>query len=535
MKKIFCLLLFACFLINSNLSLAQDNEISYQAAKFKNVLEVIKANYVDTTDVNKIVEDAIVGALKELDPHSVYMSKEEIRKANEPLEGSFDGIGIQFNILNDTIIVVSPITGGPSEKLGIQAGDKIVKVNSEDATGSKITNSWVAEKLKGKKGTKVNVSVMRYGSKELIDYEIIRDKIPIYSVDASYMIDENTGCIKLNRFSATTMNEFKEGMNKLNGLGMKNLILDLRGNGGGYLNTANDLADEFLSSGKTIVFTEGASSRKIVYSSTSKGDWEKGKLIVLIDEGSASASEIVSGAIQDWDRGIIIGRRSFGKGLVQKPYYFADGSAIRLTTAHYYTPTGRCIQKNYKDGVDKYQKDLQKRLEHGEFYHQDSIKFPDSLKYFTPNNRLVYGGGGIMPDVFIPLDTTYSSKYYGNLIRKGVLNQFSLSYIDENRIYLSTLYPDLNSFKKGFVVDDNLLERLFSEADKKGVERVEKDIETSKKLIAVQLKALIARNIFNSSAYFECIIEIDDAMQKAIEVLNNNKEYQQLITTSNKK
>ncbi|MEI7597480.1 MAG: S41 family peptidase [Bacteroidota bacterium] len=534
MKKIGLLFVaIICFCNNSSV-FAQDNDNMFQATKFKNALDVIKANYVDTINTEKLVEDAIVGALKELDPHSVYMSKEEIRKANEPLEGSFDGIGVQFNILDDTIIVVSPITGGPSEKLGVQAGDKIVKVNGEEATGSKITNSWVTEKLKGKKGTKVTITIARWGSKDLIDFEITRDKIPIYSVDASYMLDDKTGCIKVNRFSATTMDEFRTGLKKLNSEGMQNLILDLRGNGGGYLNTANDLADEFLNAGKTIVYTEGTFSKKIVYTSTSKGTWEEGKLIVLIDEGSASASEIVSGAIQDWDRGLIIGRRSFGKGLVQKPFYLTDGSAIRLTTARYHTPTGRCIQKTYKGGVDQYQKDLEKRLEHGEFYHQDSIKFPDSLKYFTPNNRVVYGGGGIMPDIFIPLDTTYSSKFYGDLQRKGVFNQFSLSYIDDSRKKLLAKYPNIKEFKKNFVVDDELLDKFFLAAEKKGIAKVEKDIITSKELIKVQLKSLIARNLFDTGAYFECIIDMDTTMKKALGIINDKNKYQELLTPAKK-
>ena len=519
---------------------AQD-EVNFQSRKFQSLIELVKSKYVDTTNSEKLVEKAIVAVLKELDPHSVYMSKEEFRKANEPLEGSFDGIGVQFNIMNDTIMVVLPVVGGPSEKLGIQAGDKIVKVNGENATGTKITNSWVVEHLKGKKGTKVIISIARQGYKDLIDYEIIRDKIPIYSVDASFMIDDKTGYIKVVRFAASTMDEFRKGLAELKGKGVQNLILDLRGNSGGYLKTAIDLSDEFLEAGKTIVYTEGTYSPKDIERSTSTGGWEKGKLVVLIDEGSASASEIVSGAIQDWDRGLIMGRRSFGKGLVQRPFYLADGSAVRLTTARYHTPTGRCIQKPYEGNIDKYGSDLQKRFEHGEYYNQDSIKFPDSLKYYTPNKRLVYGGGGIMPDVFIPLDTTFNSKYYGELLRKGIFNQFSLKYINDNRAKMKESYPTIKDYKAKFIVDDAFMTKFYDYAESKGVKRITVTVENKKGLfrkktikskdnlskeaevfLRLQLKSLIARDIFDSSAYFECIIEQDEFVNKALKAFDDS-------------
>ena len=371
--------------------------------KFASALQIINFAYVDTVFEPDLVEKAIISTLKELDPHSQYISKQDLQKANEPLTGNFEGIGISFQIYKDTLLVISSIPGGPSEKLGILAGDKIVKINNQNICGSFLDNNYVFKRLRGKKGTTVEVSILRKGRKNFIDYAIIRDKIPINSIDAAFMASPDIGYIKLNRFSRTTMDEFRKSNGELKDQGMQKLILDLRGNSGGYLDVAIDLSDEFLNSGKLVVYTKGTSSPKRKYKSSFRGEFEDGKLVILIDEGSASASEIVAGAIQDWDRGIVVGRRSFGKGLVQRPYYLPDSSVIRLTIARYYTPTGRCIQKSYGEGYDQYYKDLSKRLDGGEFTSEKNIDFPDSLKYFTPNNRLVYGGGGIMPDVFVPL------------------------------------------------------------------------------------------------------------------------------------
>lgn len=491
--------------------------------KLDKLLTIINYAYVDKVDNEKIAEDAIVGILKELDPHSVYIPEKELKQMNEPLEGNFEGIGIQFNILKDTITVVSPISGGPSEKLGIQSGDKIIKVEGETVAGTGIKNSDVQRLLRGKKGTIVNVEIKRNGSKKLLPFAITRDKIPIYSIDASYMATPEIAYIKVNRFARTTMNEFEQALDTLKQNGAKSLILDLRGNGGGYLQTAFLLADEFLGQGKMIVYTEGERQSKEEYKARAGGSFETGKVAVLIDEGSASASEIVAGAIQDWDRGMVIGRRSFGKGLVQKPFPLPDGSAIRLTTARYYTPTGRSIQRPYDDGKDNYYQEIGRRFENGELVSKDSINFPDSLKYYTPNKRVVYGGGGIMPDVFVPIDTSMNSELNRNLIRKGVYNEFTLSYLDKNRKRLLKAYPNMDAFKNGFTLDEELMTAFFDYAEKKSVDRNQEEYEKSKKLIDTQLTALLARNLYSISAYFEIINELNDSYLQAINLIQSDK------------
>jgi carboxyl-terminal processing protease len=514
------------FIALSFYSKAQSNKNNFEAdsKKLESALQYIDLYYVDTVNNNKLVETAIVNMLKQLDPHSVYMSKEEMKETNEPLQGNFEGIGVQFSIVNDTIMVVTPTPGGPSEKLGIQAGDRIIKINGVDATGSTINNNWVIKHLRGDKGTKVGVSILRKGKKDLIDYTITRDKIPINSIDATFMATDNIGYIKLNRFGATTIDEFDASITTLKSSGMKSLILDLRGNGGGYLQTAVDLADEFLGKNKLVVYTEGNNSPKVSYNATSKGNFEKGKLVVLIDEASASASEIVSGAIQDWDRGLIMGRRSFGKGLVQKPFLLADGSCIRLTTAKYFTPTGRCIQKPYNEGTDKYFKDLTERYKHGESFHPDSIKFPDSLKFYTPKKRLVYGGGGIMPDFFIPADTSKISDYYSSIIRKGLMYQYCLQYIDKKRDSLKNIYSDATTFVKGFKINDAFLNAFVAFAEADSVKKDVAGIELSKEYITNQLKANIGRGLFDTGTYDTYYLissEIDDVYQEAIKAIED--------------
>lgn len=496
--------------------------------KFNTLMQLLNYYYVEDVDQPKLTDEAIIAVLNELDPHSVYISKDEVEKTNEPLVGNFDGVGIQFQIYKDTILVISPVPGGPSDKLGIQAGDKIIKINNEDAFGKKATNQYVLDHLRGPRGTKVDVAIYRKGRKDLIDYTITRDKIPLNSIDASYMVTDNIGYIKLSRFAATSADEFIDAANQLKKQGMKNLVFDLRGNSGGYLNIAFDLADQFLPGGKLVVYTKGIHSPKQDFIATSSGIFETGKLVVLIDEGSASASEIVSGAVQDWDRGLIIGRRSFGKGLVQRPYMLPDSSMVRITTARYYTPSGRCIQKSYADGDEAYGEDLYKRLKHGELYHADSIKFPDSLKYFTQNKRVVYGGGGIMPDYFIPLDTAFASRYYTDIFRKGLLNDFTLQYIESRRKDLLKAYPDINAFKKGFTNDQELLDEFVAYAASKDVPRVDKDLEASGMQIKTVLKALIARNLFNLNAYFEMVGTTDDDLNKAIEVIKNDSLFHKL-------
>ncbi|MFN5355453.1 MAG: S41 family peptidase [Bacteroidota bacterium] len=494
-----------------------------QAEKIDALLNMVSYAYVDSVDQKKITEDAIRALLKDLDPHSVYIPAEELKEVNEPLVGKFEGVGIQFNILEDTIMVTQTIPGGPSEKLGIRSGDRIVTINDSSVAGIGIKNNDVLKKLRGDKGTKVKVGIARRSEKDLVLYTITRDKIPLFSLDASYEAAPGVGYIKISRFADTTVDEFRDALAKLKQEhNIQSLILDLSGNGGGYLNRAIELADEFLSTGKRIVYTEGRSQPRQESYSTNAGGWEKGKLIVLVDESSASASEIVTGAVQDWDRGLVIGRRTFAKGLVQKPFPLPDGSAVRLTIARYHTPSGRCIQKPYAAGDENYDLDISKRFEHGELYSADSIKFIDSLKYETNAGRVVYGGGGIMPDLFVPLDTSMSSKYYDDLRRNGVLNDFSLSYVDERRASLKSTYPDVKSFGRGFYCDENFMKEFIAYAEKKNVKHEEKGFKTSEKLIKTQLKALIARDLWNTTAYYYIINDINNFYTKALESLRDD-------------
>lgn len=496
--------------------------------KFNAAFQIISMAYVDSVDHVHLTENAIKGMLKEMDPHSVYMTKEEIQRANEPLMGNFDGIGVQFQIFRDTIVIITPVPGGPSDKLGILAGDKIIKINGEEATGSKINNEFVMERLRGRKGTKVTVSIYRQGQDDLIDFEIIRDKIPLNSIDATYMVSSETGYIRLSRFARTSMTEFRESLATLNGQGMKHLILDLRNNSGGFLDVAVDLSDEFLDHDKMIVYTEGLRSPRQDFRSTERGSLHKGKVIILINEGSASASEIVSGAVQDWDRGLVMGRRSFGKGLVQRPFTLPDSSVIRLTTARYYTPSGRSIQKPYDEGVAAYHQDIQMRLEHGEMVHADSIRFPDSLRYFTANKRVVYGGGGIMPDIFLAVDTLGSSKYYTSLNRRGIPNSFTLDYMNRNRRQLEKQFPNLNAFIQGFNVNAAFMNEFIEYAEKEGVARDEEGIQASGMHLAVMLKALIGRNLFDMNAYFRIISSIDRELQQAIQTMSDDNAFKNM-------
>ncbi len=497
--------------------------LNQDAGKFERLLRVVDSKYVDSVATEDLVETAIKGMLKDLDPHSVYISKKDLKRMNEPLEGNFDGVGIQFNIFKDTILVLSAISGGPSEKLGIRAGDKIVEIEGESVARTGIKNRDVIHKLRGPKGTEVEVGIKRPGLKRMLDFKIKRDKIPIYSVDATYMATPDIGYIKLNRFAATSMSEITEGMTKLKGKGMKHLILDLRGNGGGYLRTAVDLADEFLGTRELVVYTEGRSYPIDKKYATTAGNFEQGKLVVLIDEGSASASEIVSGAVQDHDRGLIIGRRSFGKGLVQKPYQLPDGSAVRLTVSRYYTPTGRCIQKPYDEGTDAYRKEVRKRFKNGELSSEDSISMPDSLKFQTLiNGRTVYGGGGIMPDIFIPIDTSMASDYYSSILRKGLLNDFTLTYLDKNRKKLEKTYKTKDDFIKNFEVTPELMDKFIAHAEKSEVERNDDEIKTSSMLIKTQVKALIGRGLYKNGAYYEVTNEISDAFLMAVKVLQDD-------------
>jgi carboxyl-terminal processing protease len=496
--------------------------------KFAAMLEIINYYYVDTANSAELTEDAIVAMLKELDPHSMYLSKEDVIKANEPLQGNFEGVGIQFQLFHDTILVVAAVPGGPSDKLGILAGDKIITINGEEATGKKISNNYVMERLRGPKNSKVTVGIKRKGRKDLIDYTIVRDKIPLNSVDASFMVSDTIGYIKLTRFARTSLTEVKQALQALRKSGMKDLILDLRNNSGGYLDVAIDLSDEFLDNDKLIVYTEGMRSPRTNYKSTSRGSFKQGRIVVMVNEGSASASEIVAGAVQDWDRGLILGRRSFGKGLVQRPFNLPDSSVVRLTTARYYTPSGRCIQKPYDDGTEDYYADLTKRFKHGEFVSADSIKFPDSIKYYTPSKRIVYGGGGIMPDVFIPIDTASNSKYYTDLFRKGLLNEYTIDYLDKHRAELNRKFPSLALYKADFEITDEMFDGFIAFAEKKEVPRDEEGLERSGYEIKTIIKGLIARNMFDVSAYFEVISPIDRELMQAIKSIQDDALFRKL-------
>ncbi len=503
---------------------------SDESLKFSQALNWIDKYYVDTVSQSELVETAIVEMLQTLDPHSTYLTSKEVKAMSEPLQGNFEGIGISFNILNDTIFVINPVPGGPSEKVGIQSGDRIVKVEGENVAGIGITNSDVFDKLRGKKGTKVNISIQRRKITELLEFTITRDKIPIYSLDASYMIDDKVGYIKLNRFSFTTMDEFRVAAAELQQEGMKDLILDLSGNGGGYMDVAIKLSDQFLDDRKLIVYTEGKSHPKRNFYASSRGSFKDGRLVVIIDQTSASASEIVAGALQDWDRAVIVGRRSFGKGLVQNPMLLIDSSMIRLTIARYYTPTGRLIQKPYEDGYDEYSKDLINRYNSGELSSEDSIHFPDSIRFRTlVSKRPVYGGGGIMPDYFVPLDTSFISTYYSQLVQKGILNFFVLSYVDDHRNELMAKYPTFPEFRDKFSISKQFINELCSYAEQEDLPFNEDDFKVSGEYIKLLAKAYMSRDLWNTSEFYEIINKENPSLIKALEVLDAYDLYQALL------
>jgi len=518
-------LLLAAFLglgifIGSKLTMRQTSMARVQSTgngKIESLLRYINMRYVDSVNQTQLEDKALNSLLQNLDPHSTYVNAKDAKAMNEPLKGNFGGIGVEFNILKDTIRVVSAISGGPSEALGILPGDMIVKVEGKSVAGVKITNQQVFSKLRGDKGTKVNIEIKRNGHKALLPFTITRGEIPIYSVDIAYMVTPKVGYIKISRFGATTYDEYLVGFHKLKDQGMQNLILDLRGNPGGFLNAAVAIADEFLPDGKEIVHTQGRAEPRKVHKATSRGEFEKNKLVLLIDEGSASASEIVAGAVQDNDRAIIVGRRSFGKGLVQEEKEFSDSSAVRLTIARYYTPTGRCIQKSYKEGLEAYYSEESDRFTKGELENADSIKFNTKEKFKTPAGKVVYGGGGIMPDVFVPLDTTGHSVYLGELVYSGSINQFAFYYADHHRDELKKMQNPGN-FDKNFNITDQILQQFVDFAAKSGVKPREKDLQRSKKLITVQLKALIARDIWNNAGYFPIILSEDPTFKKALDL-----------------
>ena len=513
---------------NHNLVLLGDYDINYSLRTYNSALKYFDAVYPDSVKNSLITEHGIRYMLEQLDPHSTYISLEDIHDMNAPLKGSFTGVGVRFQIVKDTIIIVQAIPGGPSEKVGIMAGDKIVKIDQEVVGGVGIKNSGVRDRLLGEKGSEVTVIIKRSGNKELLEFNIERDKIPIYSVDASYMVTPSIGYIKLNNFSASSLTEIKKAVYQLKSEGMKDIILDLQNNGGGYLMTAVDLADEFLSGTKLVVSTKGRMYSENPYQTRSKGLLEDGNVVVLVNESSASASEIVSGAIQDWDRGLIIGRRTFGKGLVQKPINLLDGTQVRITTSKYYTPTGRCIQKPYEEGSIAYRKEKYDRYSSGESFHRDSIKFNEDEIFSTKlKNRTVYGGGGIMPDYFVPLDTTGTSEYYSSLIRKGIMNQFSLIWVNNNRDKLENKYTSFKKFKSDFNTE-KVTKELIEYAEKEGLEFDKESYEKAENTIKTRLKANIAQNLYDYKKFYEIINELNNTLKKSIELLEDGEAFKKL-------
>lgn len=582
MKKTLIFILFAFVGVSL---FAQNKNIDKDVRKMSRLMLMINSYYVDTTNMPILTEAAIEGMLKELDPHSTYIPKKEVQKMNEPLQGNIIGIGVTFQILNDTIHVMDVVADGPAEKLGMFPGDRIIKVNDSAATGDSINNEWVMSRLRGKKGSMVKVEVARLGRDNII-FNIKRDNIPLNSIDTWFMIDKEVGYIALRRFALKSDEELQNAIQDLKEQGMKKLIFDLRSNGGGYLETAFKICEEFLSEEKMVVYTEGEKQPRQEWKTTSrKGEFEKGNLVILTDEYTASASEITSGAVQDWDRGIIVGRRTFGKGLVQRPFNLDDGSQVRLTIARYYIPSGRCIQKPYDNGVDDYRQDYQKRYSHGEMIYADSISFPDSLKYKTNNNRVVYGGGGIMPDIFVPMDTTRASDYYINLRSKNLFNEFSINYAESNREDLLKKYPTYDDFDKAWE-GLNLMQEFQRYASEKGVEpdviktdwvnnmvrdylkEVQKDstktynsyvdytneilegnkmlkeilskaeqedvkqkeyIKRSNSYIESNLKGFIARNLYGTKYYYKAVQQNDETLQTALKIIKDDKQYKKIL------
>lgn len=500
--------------------------------KLVNAQFAISQFYVDTINTDKLVESAIKGMLDKLDPHSTYTTPSETKDLEEPLVGNFSGIGIQFNMKEDTLYVIQTIVGGPSERVGILAGDRIVEVNDTVIAGVKMKNSAIMKRLRGPKGTKVDVLVKRRGVAEPIKFRITRDNIPLYSIDAAYMADKVTGYIRISRFAEKTFKEFKEAVAKLKKQGMQQLIIDLTDNGGGYLQIATELANEFLEDGQTIVYTKGNNSPRYDAKAQGFGTLKDMRLVIMVNQYSASASEILSGAIQDWDRGVIVGRRTFGKGLVQRPFRFEDGSMIRLTVARYYTPSGRCIQKPYDvDDKEAYTKDIYNRFMDGELAHADSIHFADSLKYTTlKNHRIIYGGGGIMPDEFVPLDTTEYTNYYRDLLAKGSINRYAVSYVDNNRKALQKRFKNVSDYDAGFDVDDEMMRELCKFGDADSVKYNEEQFLKSREMLRNVVKALIARDIYTDPAAFYVVSnKRNDIFKRALEVINDNRVYHEKL------
>lgn len=511
---------------------SRSNSASRQQQKLLMVENIVNNLYVDNVDEEKIVENAVRGILENLDPHSSYSTKEETTSSQETMQGSFSGIGIQFNMQKDTLYVVQTIAGGPSEKVGILPGDRFIAVDDSIITGRKLKNTDIMKRLRGPKGTKVNIKVKRGSNAELLEFRITRDDIPLNSIDAVYMADGKTGYIRLSRFAATSYKEFKDAITKLKKQGMQQLILDLTDNGGGYMQIAAQIANEMLNRGNLIVYTQGRKSPRQNLNADGSGTFRTQKVVVMINQFSASASEILSGAVQDWDRGVVVGRRSFGKGLVQREFLLPDSSSFRLTIARYYTPSGRNIQKPYiKGDREDYDKDIIDRYNHGELQSADSIHFADSLKHTTLRlHRTVYGGGGIMPDVFVPLDTTQYTDYHRRLVAKGIIPQFALRYVDKNRADLKAQYPDAQKFIKEFTVTDEMLNNLVDAGKAEKVDFDKSQFAKSKEMLRTFVKAAIANDLFSTGAYFQIVNEQNDIYKEALSIINDDARYRKIIS-----
>ncbi len=542
MKKFYVLLstLFSLLAVvtvmadNSNANLTVD----YPAGrKLLTAEQIIERYYVDDVDEQALVQDAIVAMLKKLDPHSTYSDPEETKELTTPLEGNFSGIGVQFNMLNDTLFVIQTTSGGPSEKVGILPGDRILSAGDSIISGVKSPNSRVMKILRGPKGTTVSLKVLRRGVAEPIIFNVTRDDIPIYSVDAAYMADATTGYIRISRFAEDTNTEFEKAVKQLRAQGMKQLIVDLEDNGGGYLNAAHQIASHFLQKGDLVVYTDAPKLGNSRYEVEKQGDLQTERLVILANQYSASASEILSGAVQDNDRGLIVGRRTFGKGLVQRPFPFPDGSMIRLTVSKYYTPSGRCIQKHYDNGDDEsYRKDMLHRYEAGEFSSEDSIHLPDSLRFETlRNHRPVYGGGGIMPDLFVAIDTADYSNYYRDLVAKGILNRYSITYVDNNRKKLKATYPTEEKFIDNFTVTDAMIQEIKALGDNDSVKFNDEEFQRSNKLIRTIVKAIVGRDLFETATYYKVVNPtLNPVYREALLLINDNERYNRLLRDGRK-
>ncbi|MDD2420203.1 MAG: S41 family peptidase [Bacteroidales bacterium] len=526
MKKYLSISILAVVSLLAIQGYGQGKELNNHIAKFGQVLFYINNYYLDSIDNNDVTEHAVKSMISALDPHSSYISADEVKAMNEPLEGNFEGVGIEFAIIRDTLTVASPISGGPSESVGIRAGDKIVVIDGEDVASIGITNDMVFKYLRGPKGSKVTLEIVRRGVEGNLVFEVIRDKIPINSVDAAYEVSPGVVYVRLSRFAANSSREILSAILDLNMAQIDGFILDLRGNSGGYLGTAMEITNFFLDAGQTIVYTEGMKVPKMTEKAKGTGFYKNGPLVVLVDENSASASEIVAGAVQDWDRGMIIGRRTFGKGLVQQMLPLNDGAQLRLTVARYHTPSGRVIQAPYREGSkEDYYKAFFERYQRGELFSRDSIQLPDSLKYKTlKKGRTVYGGGGIMPDIFVPADTTYQTDYYSQLLRKGVILDFMNDYSDKNRSRLKSAYPEFDNFRQGFSFGEDLFESFKSLAESRGISYDHEEFEQSFPEIENYMKALLARSIYGTPAFYKIVNSYNDKVfEAAMDYINDNR------------